>query len=89
MRRRSGSPTTAGTTSSPTWRATRTRRGATATTFWGLTKGLWYAHIGWLFDRELTNRERFAPDLLADKDIQRVDRLFPWIVADLGCCCPR
>ena len=33
--------------------------------------------MGWLFDRELTNRDRFAPDLLADKDIARVDKLFP------------
>lgn len=50
-------------------------------TFWGLTKGLWYAHMGWLFHREMSNRERFAPDLLADKDIRRVDKLFPLIVA--------
>jgi stearoyl-CoA desaturase (delta-9 desaturase) len=49
-------------------------------TFWGLTKGLFYAHMGWLFHREMSNRERFAPDLLADKDIQRVDKLFPWLV---------
>ncbi|HEX6969288.1 MAG TPA: acyl-CoA desaturase [Micromonosporaceae bacterium] len=47
----------------------------------GLTKGLFHAHIGWMFRRELTNRERFAPDLLADKDIRRVDRLFPLLVA--------
>ena len=26
--------------------------------------------MGWLFHRELSNRERFAPDLVADKDIQ-------------------
>ena len=48
--------------------------------FWGLTKGLWYAHMGWLFHREMSNRARFAPDLLADRDIQRVDKLFPLIV---------
>jgi stearoyl-CoA desaturase (delta-9 desaturase) len=48
--------------------------------FWGLTKGLFHAHVGWLFARDLSNRERFAPDLMADKDIQRVDRLFPWLV---------
>ncbi|HWH01114.1 MAG TPA: acyl-CoA desaturase [Pilimelia sp.] len=47
---------------------------------WGLTKGLWHAHLGWLFQRELSNRERFAPDLLADRDIQRVDRMFPLLV---------
>ena len=49
-------------------------------TFWGLVKGLWYAHMGWLFHREMSNRERFAPDLVADRDIQRVDKLFPLIV---------
>lgn len=48
---------------------------------WGLTKGLLYAHVGWMFHRELSNRERFAPDLLADRDIRRIDRLFPLIVA--------
>jgi stearoyl-CoA desaturase (delta-9 desaturase) len=41
-----------------------------------LTKGLVYAHCGWLFKREATNRSRFAPDLLEDRDIHRVDRLF-------------
>ncbi|HET6747072.1 MAG TPA: acyl-CoA desaturase [Candidatus Saccharimonadales bacterium] len=52
---------------------------------WGLTKGLWHAHWGWLFTRELSNRERFAPDLLKDKDIARIDKLFPWFVtASLG-----
>ncbi len=48
---------------------------------WGLTKGLFHAHMGWLFRREVSNRERFAPDLIADRDIARVDRLFPLIVA--------
>jgi stearoyl-CoA desaturase (delta-9 desaturase) len=42
----------------------------------GVAKGLYYAHIGWLFRRETSNRDRFAPDLLADRDISRVDRLF-------------
>ncbi|MEV0730897.1 acyl-CoA desaturase [Polymorphospora sp. NPDC050346] len=50
------------------------------TSVWGLTKGLFHAHVGWLFHRELSNRARFAPDLLADKDIRRVDRLFPVLV---------
>ncbi|HEX7745653.1 MAG TPA: acyl-CoA desaturase [Micromonosporaceae bacterium] len=48
---------------------------------WGLTKGLFHAHMGWLFHRELSNRARFAPDLLADRDLRRVDRLFPVLVA--------
>jgi stearoyl-CoA desaturase (delta-9 desaturase) len=50
------------------------------TGFWALTKGLWFAHMGWMFNRELSNRERFAPDLLADKDIVRVDKAFGALV---------
>ncbi|GAA1972912.1 acyl-CoA desaturase [Amycolatopsis minnesotensis] len=42
-----------------------------------LAKGFWHAHMGWLFEREVTNADRFAPDLRADRDIQLVDRLFP------------
>jgi stearoyl-CoA desaturase (delta-9 desaturase) len=49
-------------------------------TFWGLTKGLFFAHMGWLFSRELSNRARFAPDLVADKDVQKVDKFFPVII---------
>ncbi|PZM96050.1 MAG: acyl-CoA desaturase [Actinobacteria bacterium] len=51
------------------------------TSFWALTKGLLHAHVGWMFNRELTNRARFAPDLLADPDIRRIDRLFPAAIA--------
>jgi stearoyl-CoA desaturase (delta-9 desaturase) len=50
------------------------------TGFWALTKGLWFAHLGWMFNRELANRERFAPDLLADKDIVKVDKAFGALV---------
>src|SRR3954452_8886957 len=46
-----------------------------------LTKGLWHAHIGWLFDVEQTNQERFAPDLLADRDIMRVSSAFRSLTA--------
>jgi stearoyl-CoA desaturase (delta-9 desaturase) len=46
-----------------------------------LTKGLWHAHIGWLFDIEQTNQERFAPDLMADPDIVKVDRSFMRLTA--------
>jgi stearoyl-CoA desaturase (delta-9 desaturase) len=47
----------------------------------GLTKGLFHAHIGWLFDVEQTDQKRFTPDLLADKDIAKVSKLFPAFVA--------
>jgi stearoyl-CoA desaturase (delta-9 desaturase) len=47
-----------------------------------LARGFWHAHMGWLFGREVTNAERFAPDLLADRDLRVVDRLFPvWVAA--------
>jgi stearoyl-CoA desaturase (Delta-9 desaturase) len=46
-----------------------------------LTKGMWHAHIGWLFDVEQTNQERFAPDLLADKDLVRIDKAFMRLTA--------
>src|SRR5256885_522539 len=42
-----------------------------------LAKGFWHAHLGWLFERVSTNAERFAPDLLADRDLRVIDRLFP------------
>ncbi|MCO5593179.1 hypothetical protein L7F22_047186 [Adiantum nelumboides] len=45
-----------------------------------LVKGFWHAHLGWLFQRDLTNMKRFAPDLLEDRDIARVDKAFPLIV---------
>jgi len=49
-----------------------------------LAKGLLYAHCGWLLNREVTNKSRFAPDLLADRGIHVVDRLFiPLIVMSL------
>jgi stearoyl-CoA desaturase (Delta-9 desaturase) len=46
-----------------------------------LTKGLCYAHMGWMFDPNKTSQEKFCPDWLADDDIQRVSRWFPWLVA--------
>jgi stearoyl-CoA desaturase (Delta-9 desaturase) len=46
-----------------------------------LAKGFWHAHMGWMFQRERTNAQRFAPDLLADNDIRRIDRLFPVLTA--------
>jgi stearoyl-CoA desaturase (delta-9 desaturase) len=40
--------------------------------------------MGWLYERDLTNRDRFAPDLVADQDLVRVDKLFPvWTVVSL------
>jgi stearoyl-CoA desaturase (delta-9 desaturase) len=46
-----------------------------------LAKGLWHAHIGWLFDVEQTDPTRYAPDMLADPAIVRVSRWFPQLTA--------
>ena len=44
-------------------------------------KGLWYSHIGWMFDSEETTAKKFAPDLLKDKMIVMLDRYYwLWIV---------
>ena len=43
-----------------------------------LWKGLWHAHMGWLFDEEQTPQHKFAPDLMRDRDIVVVSRLF-WL----------
>jgi stearoyl-CoA desaturase (delta-9 desaturase) len=46
-----------------------------------LIKGFSYAHVGWLFDLEQTNPRRYTPDLIKDRDIQRISRAFPSLVA--------
>lgn len=49
-----------------------------------VARGFWHAHMGWLFERDTTNQQRFAPDLLKDRGIARVNRLFPvWTATTL------
>jgi stearoyl-CoA desaturase (delta-9 desaturase) len=51
----------------------------------GRWKGLWHAHVGWLFTARSTSRRRHAADLLADRDIVVMDALFPfWCVVSLA-----
>ncbi len=51
----------------------------------GQLKGLWHAHVGWLFTARSTSRERHAADLMADRDIVVIDALFPfWCVVSLA-----
>jgi stearoyl-CoA desaturase (delta-9 desaturase) len=38
--------------------------------------GLWHAHLGWCFTVDATSREHYAADLLADRDLALIDRLF-------------
>lgn len=44
-----------------------------------LVKGLAFAHVGWLFVSDTSDARRYAPDMLRDRDIRRVDRLFPLV----------
>jgi len=47
---------------------------------WALIKGLVWAQVGWLFRNVTISPSRYAPDLLADSDVQRIDRVYPlWI----------
>lgn len=46
-----------------------------------LVKGMFFAHVGWLFAPEQTSQKQFAPDLMADRDLVRVSRTFPLWVA--------
>jgi stearoyl-CoA desaturase (delta-9 desaturase) len=54
--------------------------------FWGGVKGLWHAHVGWLFQSVGTSdKQRFAPDLVRDRVLRAIDRLFfLWVAISLG-----
>ncbi|MCE9553199.1 MAG: acyl-CoA desaturase [Planctomycetes bacterium] len=50
----------------------------------GLLKGLWHAHMGWLFKPDAPNLMRSVRDLLDDRAILWVDRLFfVWVALGL------
>jgi stearoyl-CoA desaturase (Delta-9 desaturase) len=46
-----------------------------------LTKGLIFAHMGWIFQGNRTSQPKFCPDLLADPAIRRISRWFPGFAA--------
>jgi stearoyl-CoA desaturase (delta-9 desaturase) len=48
--------------------------------FIGMMKGLWHAHVGWMFKKEATERARWAPDMLKDPTMVKIDRAFPWLI---------
>ncbi|MEV2192858.1 fatty acid desaturase [Streptomyces phaeochromogenes] len=41
-----------------------------------LMKGLWWAHIAWMFDEEQTPQDKYAPDLIKDNAIRTISRQF-------------
>ena len=49
---------------------------------WASVKGLWHAHVGWLLVRgHGADHDRYAPDLVEDRGMVAIDRLFPAVVA--------
>jgi stearoyl-CoA desaturase (delta-9 desaturase) len=40
-------------------------------------RGFFHAHVAWLFSAQLTSAQRYAPDLLKDRDLVILSRLFP------------
>jgi stearoyl-CoA desaturase (delta-9 desaturase) len=48
-------------------------------------RGLWHAHIGWLLRHARTSWARYAPDLVADRDVVVMNALFPvWCILSLA-----
>ncbi|MGO9247301.1 MAG: acyl-CoA desaturase [Solirubrobacteraceae bacterium] len=46
----------------------------------GMVRGLWHAHVGWLFSTHgQASSKRFARDLVEDPAMRRINRMFPWI----------
>jgi len=46
----------------------------------GMVSGLWHAHVGWLFETHgQASSKRFAPDLVSDSTMRRINRGFPLI----------
>jgi stearoyl-CoA desaturase (delta-9 desaturase) len=46
----------------------------------GMAGGLWHAHAGWLFETHgQASSKRFAPDLVEDPTMRRINRSFPLI----------
>lgn len=49
-----------------------------------LAKGMWWSHMGWLFDPEQSPQDKYAPDLLKDPLMVRLSRQFPlWVAVSL------
>jgi stearoyl-CoA desaturase (Delta-9 desaturase) len=46
----------------------------------GMLRGLWHAHVGWLFETHgQASSKRFARDLLEDRTMRRINKSFPLI----------
>jgi stearoyl-CoA desaturase (delta-9 desaturase) len=49
--------------------------------FIGVVRGLFHAHVGWLFNEQgRADRKKYAKDLMDDPGLKRVSKAFPWFV---------
>ena len=46
----------------------------------GVLRGLYHAHLGWMFNTETTSAEVWAPDLLQEEAMVKIDRAFPKLI---------
>lgn len=50
----------------------------------GVLRGIWHAHIGWFFDPDLPDIERYVPDLTKSRTLRVASALFPaWVALGL------
>jgi stearoyl-CoA desaturase (delta-9 desaturase) len=50
----------------------------------GVLKGLWHAHVGWIFKPDSPNLARYAADLHRDGLLRTLNKLFPlWVILGL------
>jgi stearoyl-CoA desaturase (delta-9 desaturase) len=52
----------------------------------GALRGLWHAHVGWLFNHATAvDAEKYSPDLLDDRGMRIIHKLFPlWVTLGLA-----
>jgi stearoyl-CoA desaturase (delta-9 desaturase) len=51
---------------------------------WGVVRGLWHAHLGWMFAAKPPDLQRYVKDLRHSKLLRVVSALFPlWVVVGL------
>ncbi|MHC5001999.1 MAG: acyl-CoA desaturase [Planctomycetota bacterium] len=51
---------------------------------WNMTRGLWRAHVGWMFEPFDANLRRYAADLSTDRLVSCLSMLFPlWVLLGL------
>ncbi len=52
--------------------------------FWGALRGLWHAHVGWLFYPDAPGQSRYVGDLRRDPMLRKISSLFPlWVLLGL------